>query len=91
MVASAVQNIGAYGVEVKDLISFVETVNIQGVKHVYQTDECDYSYRSSVFKRPEMKQVFVTYVGFSLSKKESYTLDYGTIRQELEKYPKVDL
>ena len=82
--ASAVQNIGAYGVEVKDLISFVETVNIQGVKHVYQTDECDYSYRSSVFKRPEMKQVFVTYVGFSLSKKESYTLDYGTIRQELE-------
>ena len=32
--ASAVQNIGAYGVEVKDLISFVETVNIQGVKHV---------------------------------------------------------
>jgi len=89
--ASAVQNIGAYGVEVKDLISFVETVNIQGVKHVYQTDECDYSYRSSVFKRPEMKQVFVTYVGFSLSKKESYTLDYGTIRQELEKYPKVDL
>lgn len=89
--ASAVQNIGAYGVEVKDLISFVETVNIQGVKHVYQTDECDYSYRGSVFKRPEMKQVFVTYVGFSLSKKESYTLDYGTIRQELEKYPKVDL
>ena len=91
MGASAVQNIGAYGVEVKDLISFVETVNIQGVKHVYQTDECDYSYGSSVFKRPEMKQVFVTYVGFSLSKKESYTLDYGTIRQELEKYPKVDL
>lgn len=89
--ASAVQNIGAYGVEVKDLISFVETVNIQGAKHVYQTDECDYSYRNSVFKRPEMKQVFVTHVGFSLSKKESYTLDYGTIRQELEKYPKVDL
>ena len=89
--AAAVQNIGAYGVEVKDLISFVETMNIEGVKHVYQTDECDYSYRSSVFKRPEMKQVFVTYVGFSLSKKESYTLDYGTIRQELEKYPKVDL
>ena len=89
--ASAVQNIGAYGVEVKDLISFVETVNIQGVKHVYQTDECDYSYRSSVFKRPEMKQVFVTYVGFSLSKKESYTLDYGTIRQELAGYPSVTL
>nr|WP_320948020.1 UDP-N-acetylmuramate dehydrogenase [Bacteroides intestinalis] len=89
--AAAVQNIGAYGVEVKDLISSVETVNIQGMKHVYQVDECNYSYRNSIFKNPEMKQVFVTYVCFSLSKKEHYTLDYGTIRQELEKYPKVDL
>ena len=89
--AAAVQNIGAYGVEVKGLISSVETVNIHGMKHVYQVDECNYSYRNSIFKNPEMKQVFVTYVCFSLSKKEHYTLDYGTIRQELEKYPKVDL
>lgn len=89
--ASAVQNIGAYGVEVKDMISFVETMNIEGVKHVYRMDECEYSYRNSIFKRPEMKQVFVTYVGFILSKKEYYMLDYGTIRQELEKFPKVDL
>lgn len=89
--AAAVQNIGAYGVEVKDLISSVETVNIRGMKHVYQVDECNYSYRNSIFKSPEMKLVFVTYVCFSLSKKEHYTLDYGTIRQELEKYPKVDL
>ena len=56
--ASAVQNIGAYGVEVKDMISFVETMNIEGVKHVYRMDECEYSYRNSIFKRPEMKQVF---------------------------------
>lgn len=89
--ASAVQNIGAYGVEVKDLISAVETVNIQGLKRVYQIDECGYSYRNSVFKCPEMKQVFVTYVCFRLGKKEHYTLDYGTIRQELEKCPAVDL
>ena len=88
--ASAVQNIGAYGVEVKDLISSVETVNIQGVKRVFQVDECGYSYRNSIFKRPEMKQVFVTYVCFRLSKKEHYTLDYGTIRQELDDCP-VDL
>lgn len=89
--ASAVQNIGAYGVEVKDLISAVETVNIHGEKLVYRVDECDYAYRSSIFKRPEMKGVFVVYVCFRLSKKERYTLDYGTIRQELEKYPSVDL
>lgn len=89
--ASAVQNIGAYGVEVKDLIASVETVNIQGDKRVYCVDECEYAYRKSLFKRPEMKSVFVTHVNFRLSKKEQYTLDYGTIRQELAKYPAVDL
>lgn len=85
--ASAVQNIGAYGVEVKDLITAVETVNIQGYEHVYSVEECEYAYRNSIFKRPENKSVFVTYVRFRLSKEERYTLDYGTIRQELAKYP----
>ena len=41
--ASAVQNIGAYGVEVKDIITAVETVNIQGEKRVYSEEECEYS------------------------------------------------
>ena len=85
--ASAVQNIGAYGVEVKDLITAVETVNIQGYGRVYSVEECEYAYRSSIFKRPENKSVFVTYVRFRLSKEERYTLDYGTIRQEIAKYP----
>ena len=85
--ASAVQNIGAYGVEVKDLITAVETVNVQGYGRVYSVEECEYAYRSSIFKRPENKSVFVTYVRFRLSKEERYTLDYGTIRQELAKYP----
>ena len=85
--ASAVQNIGAYGVEVKDLITAVETVNVQGYGRVYSVEKCEYAYRSSIFKRPENKSVFVTYVRFRLSKEERYTLDYGTIRQELAKYP----
>ena len=89
--ASAVQNIGAYGVEVKDLITSVETVNIHGEERVYAVDECGYAYRDSIFKRPENKSVFVTYVCFRLSKEERYTLDYGTIRQELEKYPELTL
>ena len=89
--ASAVQNIGAYGVEVKDLIKSVETVNIRGEERVYSVDECGYAYRKSIFKQPEMKEVFITYVCFRLSKKESYTLDYGSIRQELENYPAVTL
>ena len=89
--ASAVQNIGAYGVEVKGLITSVETINMEGEKRVYRVDECSYSYRKSLFKQPEMKTVFVTFVNFCLSKREYYTLDYGTIRQELEKYPVVNI
>ena len=89
--ASAVQNIGAYGVEVKDLITSVETINMAREKRIYGVDECGYSYRRSLFKQPEMKAVFVTYVNFCLSKREHYTLDYGTIRQELEKYPVLNL
>ena len=64
--ASAVQNIGAYGVEVKDLISSVETINIRGEKRVYQNNECEYAYRKSLLKKPEMKSVFVTYVEIDL-------------------------
>lgn len=89
--ASAVQNIGAYGVEVKDLIAAVETVNIHGDWRVYSVEECGYAYRDSIFKRPENKSIFITYVRFWLSKEEYYTLDYGTIRQELEKYPALTL
>lgn len=89
--ASAVQNIGAYGVEVKDIIVSVETLNIDGTERVYTADECNYAYRDSVFKRPDMKDVFVTYVNFRLDKKEHYKLDYGTIREELAKYPEVSL
>ena len=89
--ASAVQNIGAFGVEVKDLISCVETVDVHGDKRVFGVEECGYAYRNSVFKRPDMKSFFVTHVTFALNKAEQYTLNYGTIRQELEKYPQIDL
>lgn len=83
--ASAVQNIGAYGVEVKDIIVSVKTLNIDGTERVYTADECEYAYRDSLFKRAAMKDVFVTYVNFRMSKKEDYHLDYGTIREELAK------
>lgn len=55
--ASAVQNIGAYGVEAKDLITSVITMNIRGEERVYSVDECGYAYRKSIFKFAEMKDV----------------------------------
>lgn len=89
--ASAVQNIGAYGVEVKDLITAVETVCVDGKERIYSVNECEYAYRDSIFKKRENRDVFITYVHFRLSKQEHYTIDYGTIRQELAVEPEITL
>lgn len=89
--AAAVQNIGAYGVEVKDLVVCVDTVDECGRQRTFSLEDCDYAYRQSIFKRSSMKSVFVTHVTLALSKRESYKLDYGAIRAELEKYPRLDL
>ena len=84
--ASAVQNIGAYGVEAKDLIVTVDTLGIAtGVPRRFTKEECRYAYRQSVFKQ-DLKGVYVvTRVTFRLSKKPVWHLDYGNIRAELEK------
>lgn len=84
--ASAVQNIGAYGVEAKDLIVSVETVAVNdGITRIFKQDECGYAYRESVFKR-ELKGLYiVTYVTYRLKKQPEFHLDYGNIRSELEK------
>lgn len=89
--ASAVQNVGAYGVEAKDLITEVHTINSEGKEHIYSNADCKFAYRYSIFKEPAGKNIIVTHVCFQLSKQESYTLDYGTIRKELEDYPAVTL
>ncbi len=89
--AAAVQNIGAYGVEAKDLIVSVETVDIHGNGRVFQSGECGYAYRTSLFKQPDKKTLFVTYVHFRLGKTPAFRLDYGTIRQELAAYPSITL
>lgn len=81
--AAAVQNIGAYGVEVCDLIDSVETMDVRGTRRTYKASECAYTYRNSLFKSPAMKSVFILYVNFRLSKRPFYMLDYGNVRQEL--------
>ena len=82
--ASAVQNIGAYGVEVKDLIASVETIDIFGEKRVYDVSECKYSYRNSIFKQADMKNVFVTHVIYKLSKNRGFTLTYAALKDEMD-------
>ncbi len=81
--ASAVQNIGAYGVEVKDVIRRVycyDTVDEEFVN--FDVDECEYGYRDSVFKDPEIKgRYVVTHVVFALSRTPQPRLDYGHLRE----------
>ncbi len=84
--ASAVQNIGAYGVEAKDLITEVEAVDVNtGEERVFKNEECGYAYRESVFKLSLKRRYVLTQVSFRLKKTPSYQLDYGNVRAELEK------
>ena len=84
--ASAVQNIGAYGVEAKDLIVGVEAIEVStGKESIFKNEECGYAYRESVFKSLLKYQYLVTHVSYRLKKTPCYHLDYGNIRLELEK------
>ena len=82
--ASAVQNIGAYGVEAKDLIVSVEAVEIEtGRICRFTNDECDYSYRQSKFKHTWRDRFLITAVTYKLSETYEPKLDYGNIRAAL--------
>lgn len=82
--ASAVQNIGAYGVEVCDVIERVETMDLMGNVCVFDKAECRYGYRDSVFKNEFKGQYVVTHVVFKLMKSPAFKLDYGDLRARVE-------
>lgn len=83
--ASAVQNIGAYGVEAKDLIENVETIDLtDGTRRVFLNAECVYGYRKSIFKNELKGRYAVTYVTYRLSKVFQPKIDYGNVREKLQ-------
>lgn len=84
--ASAVQNIGAYGVEAKDLIVKVEFIDVvTGEERTFNNEECGYAYRESIFKKELKGKTIVTYVTYRLSKMPVFHLEYGNVYGELEK------
>ena len=84
--ASAIQNIGAYGVEAKDIIYKVEAVEIAtGKLVVFDNADCEYSYRQSKFKHEWRDKYLVTHIIYRLSRTFVPDLDYGNIRSSLEK------
>ena len=84
--ASAVQNIGAYGVEAKDVIDTVQTICLSdGSERDFSNAECRYGYRQSIFKNELKGQYAVAYVIYTLSKKPQPKLGYGALGQEVER------
>lgn len=81
--ASAVQNVGAYGVEAKDIIDSVHTVDSStGETRVFKAEECGYGYRNSIFKQAGYAgRYIVTDVVYRLSREKHFTLDYGPLKE----------
>lgn len=84
--AAAVQNIGAYGVEAKDVIDTVQTICLEdGSERDFSNSECRYGYRQSIFKNELKGQYAVAYVIYALSKMPQPKLGYGALEQEVER------
>lgn len=81
-----IQNIGAYGVELKDSFVSCHAMNIQTLeKKEFSLQDCEFGYRNSVFKNQLKGQYIITAVNFRLSKKDhELHTDYGSIKTELE-------
>lgn len=83
--ASAVQNVGAYGVEAGDLIEKVETIRIaDAVPCSFTKSDCDFAYRHSIFKAAEKGRHIVTYVTYKLRKSADFKLSYGNLKDKVD-------
>lgn len=84
--AAPIQNIGAYGKELKDIFVELEAVDLEtGEQNTFSKEDCQFGYRNSVFKNKEKGKHVIVSVMLCLSKKPDFNTSYGTIGVELEK------
>ena len=84
--ASPMQNIGAYGVEIKDVFHELEAFHKkEKTTQKFSLNDCEFGYRESVFKSKYKNQFVITNVTYRLNKKPSFNTSYGAINNELEK------
>jgi len=84
--AAPMQNIGAYGVELKEVFYELEAWHIEEKKsYTFSVNDCAFGYRESVFKRQYKGQFVILTVTFRLAKKPAFRTEYGAIKQELER------
>jgi UDP-N-acetylmuramate dehydrogenase len=82
--ASPMQNIGAYGVEIKDVFDSLQAMHRETLEmHSFDAKACQFGYRESVFKQTLKDQYVITSVTFRLSKTPNFHLEYGAIREVL--------
>lgn len=83
--AAPVQNIGAYGTEIKDTLTSCEAINIENQEFkTFSNTDCKFGYRESIFKNEEKNKYIITSVTFKLTKKNhNITTSYGDILNEL--------
>jgi UDP-N-acetylmuramate dehydrogenase len=89
--ASPMQNIGAYGVEIKDIFDYLLAYNLaSGETEKFNAEQCQFGYRESIFKQALKGKYVICYVAFKLSKKALKNTTYGAIEDELKKMGIVD-
>ncbi|WP_436517036.1 UDP-N-acetylmuramate dehydrogenase [Ekhidna sp. To15] len=83
--AAPMQNIGAYGVELKEVFHSLEAYEIKSGKTIsFFKEDCKFDYRFSIFKGELRDEFVITKVFFNLSKKPSFKISYGAIKETLE-------
>ncbi len=84
--AAPIQNIGAYGRELKDVFEYLNAFSPEeGTICRYSKSECNFGYRDSIFKRELKGKLIITGIVIKLDKNPKFNLDYGTVRTEVEK------
>lgn len=82
--AAPMQNIGAYGVEIKEVVQEVESIEIEtGTIRRFTNEECQFGYRESVFKKELKGKYIITSVTFRLSKSPDFKISYGDVQKTL--------
>jgi len=83
--AAPIQNIGAYGVELKDTFHSLDAFEIKsGTVKTFTNEQCEFGYRDSIFKRHEKGKYIITSVTLKLSKNPTFNTSYGAIQDTLK-------
>lgn len=90
--AAPIQNIGAYGVELSEVFSSLDAMNLQnGSIQTFTRQQCQFGYRDSIFKHIYKNQYAILSVVLCLNKKPSFRIEYGTIQETLDSMQITDL